>query len=84
MKSLLSFCFFITGYFYEIESTLIKNEVIKFICELGGGKGKVTKNFVLRGLSKLLIKNTVDSAIKKFQISEEQLLEIAEFYSIKV
>ena len=26
----------------------------------------------------------VDSAIKKLQVSEEQLLQIAEFYSIKV
>ena len=79
MKSLLSFCFFITGYFYEIESTLINNEVIKFICELGGGMGKVTKNFVLRGLSKLLIKNTVESSNSRLSIKNKLFFSVANF-----
>ncbi len=76
MKTLLTFCYFVAGYFYEIESALIKNEVIQFIAHLGGGKGKVTRTYVLRGLSKMITKITVDEAIEEFQITPEQLQQI--------
>lgn len=84
IKTLLSFCFFVTAYFYEIEDALIENDNIKFISYLGGGKGKVTKQFILNGLSKMLIKISVDLAIQNNKISGEQLKEIEELYSISV
>lgn len=76
MKTLLTLCYFVAGYFYEIESALIENPTIKFLAELGGGKGKVTKTFVLRGLSKIIIKVMVDDIIEKSDITPEQLKEI--------
>lgn len=76
IKTLLTFCYFVAGYFYEIESALVENETIKFIAHLGGGKGEVTRTYVLRGFAKMITKVTVDEAIEKFNITPEQMLEI--------
>lgn len=77
MKTLLTFCYFVAGYFYEIESALIHNETIQFLAYLGNGKGKVTRFYILRGLNKWINKTIVDEAIKKFDITPEQMQEIA-------
>jgi hypothetical protein len=77
MKTLLTFCYFVAGYFYEIESTLIHNETIQFLAYLGNGKGKVTRFYILRGLNKWINKTIVDEAIKEFNITPEQMEEIA-------
>ena len=76
MKTLLTFCYFVAAYFYEIESALIQNEVIQFIAELGGGKGKVTRTYVLRGFAKMITKTSVDQAIEKHKITPEQIQQI--------
>jgi hypothetical protein len=78
MKNLLSFCYFVAGYFYEIEAALIENDVVQFIANLGGGKGKVTRHYILEGLSKLVIKKVVDDAIEEFAITPEQIKKILE------
>lgn len=76
MKTLLTFCYFVAGYFYEIESALIQNETIQFLAYLGKGKGQVTRFYILRGLNKWINKNIVDTAIEKFKITPEQMKEI--------
>lgn len=73
IKTLLTLCYFVAGYFYEIESVLIQQDFIKFVANLGGGKGKVTRGYILRGLSTLLIKETVDAAIEEYEITPENL-----------
>jgi hypothetical protein len=77
IKTLLTFCYFVAGYFYEIESELIHNETIQFLAHLGNGKGKVTRFYILRGLNKWINKTIVDEAIKEFNITPEQMEEIA-------
>ena len=77
IKTLLTFCYFVAGYFYEIESSLIHNETIQFLAYLGNGKGKVTRFYILRGLTKWVNKTVVDEAIKEFNITPEQMEEIA-------
>jgi hypothetical protein len=77
IKTLLTFCYFVAGYFYEIESALIHNETIQFLAYLGNGKGKVTRFYILRGLNKWINKTIVDEAIKEFNITPEQMEEIA-------
>jgi hypothetical protein len=76
IKTLLTFCYFVAGYFYEIESALVENDTIKFIAYLGGGKGNVTRTYVLRGFAKMITKVTVDEAIDEFNITPEQIQEI--------
>lgn len=84
MKTLLTFCYFVAGYFYEIESTLIHNETIKFLAYLGNGKGKVTRLYILRGLNKWINKTIVDAAIEECSITPEQMKEIEKLAIIGV
>jgi hypothetical protein len=52
IKNIIALCFFVGGYFYEIESTLTQNQTIQYLCELGGGKGKITRHYFLKGIAK--------------------------------
>ena len=76
IKTILTFCYFVAGYFYEIESALIENEAIKFIAYLGGGKGKVTRFYILQGFAKMITKFEVDDAIEEFNITPEQIKQL--------
>lgn len=81
-KALLSLCFFIGGYFYEIESALTSNQNILHICELGGSKGICTREFFLRGLAKLMNAQSVQSYFLRNNISQEQMQTIFDWVRI--
>lgn len=72
IKNIIAVCFFIGGYFYEIESELIKDTTIQYICDLGGGKGKYTRYFFLQGLTKILTYKVVEQFVEEQDISHEQ------------
>jgi hypothetical protein len=55
IRRLLALAFYLAGFFYASDSTVIDNPVIALICQLGGGKGTVTRYFFLKGLQFLLI-----------------------------
>ena len=72
IKNLIALCFFIGGYFYEIESELIENTTVQYICDLGGGKGNYTRYFFLQGLAKILTYRTVEQFVDEQNINDEQ------------
>jgi hypothetical protein len=82
IKTLLTLCYFVAGYFYEIEDVLIQQDFIKFVAELGGGKGKVTRYYILQGFAALIIKSTTDALIEKHAITPEKLTEIIKWAKI--
>nr|WP_286019051.1 transposase [Candidatus Venteria ishoeyi] len=59
IKNIIAICFFVGGYFYEIDSELTKNATIIMICDLGGGKGRLHVTFSSR-FEKLLIAESVN------------------------
>ena len=60
IKNLIATAFFIGGYFYQIEPQLSQHPAIEWLCQLGNGKGKVTRHFFLEGLRNLLIHHHVE------------------------
>jgi hypothetical protein len=76
IKTLLTLCYFVAGYFYETEDVLIEQDFIQFIADLGGGKGKITRYFILQGFSNLIIKTIADALMEKHAITPEKLNEI--------
>ena len=76
IQHLIVLCYFIGGYFYEIEDQLINNEWMRQICKLGNGKGKVTKVFFLRGLKKLAHYLEMKQFMEDNNLTEEQLIEL--------
>jgi len=61
IKNLIATAFFIGGYFYEIEPELAHHPVIEWLCQLGGGKGHISRHYFLEGLKCLLIHQYVEN-----------------------
>ena len=83
IKNIIAICFFVGGYFYEIESELIENEVIIMICDLAKSKGKVTRFFFLEGLKVLLTAYRVDIFRKERNISDKLYAEMQGYAGIR-
>ncbi len=74
IKNLIALTFFIGAYFYEIEDELTNNETVIWICKLGNGKGKISRYYLMQGLSKLLLNAQVEIFRKENNISDEQMM----------
>jgi len=83
IKNIIAICYFIGGYFYEIESELIENETIEMICELAKSKGKITHYFFLEGLAILLLAWQVEKFKIKHNISDEMFKEMQIYAGIR-
>ena len=82
IKNIIALCFFVGNYFYEIESTLIEHPNIEIICQLGDGKGKVSRFYFLKGLEKLLIAQSVFQFKEDRGISDDEWKEITDFAGV--
>ena len=82
IKNIIALSFFVGNYFYEIESTLIEHPTIEIICQLGDGKGKVSRFYFLKGLEKLLIAQNVFQFKEDRGISDDEWREITDFAGV--
>ncbi len=73
IKHILILCYFIGAYFYELEPELTENEYMQELCKLGGGKGKVTRHFFLKGLEKIYHFEQVANFFKEQNMSPEEI-----------
>lgn len=76
IQNIIVLAYFIAGYFYEIEDELIENEWMKQVCVLGGGKGKVSKVFFLRGLTKMAHYQEIKQLMNGNNLTEEQVIQL--------
>ena len=81
IKNIIALCYFVGGYFYEIESDLTNNPMIKRIAFLGGCKGEVTRYHFLKGLGKILTYQSVVQFIQTHQVADEEFEEMVAFIS---
>lgn len=82
IKNIISICYFIGGYFYEIHSELIENETVQMICNLARNKGKITHHFFLEGLKILLLAWHVENFKIKNNISDEMFRQMQAYAGI--
>ena len=82
IKNIISICYFIGGYFYEIHSELIENETVQMICNLARNKGKITHHFFLEGLKILLLAWHVENFKKENHISDEMFRQMQVYAGI--
>ena len=76
IQHIIVLCFFIGGFFYEIESELTQNPWMVQLCQFGGGKGKVTKVYFLRGLAKIANYLQISAFMRKNNLTEEQMIQL--------
>ena len=69
IKNLIATAFFIGGYFYKIEPQLAEHPIVEWLCQLGNGKGKVTRHFFLEGLKNLLTHHHVEQMREKTNLT---------------
>ena len=82
MQNLLTFIYFVAGYFYEVESQLKDDPTVRWIAELANSKGKITPHFIIKGLGILAGYIQVQKMIKEGIITEKEVQEAAENYLI--
>ena len=82
IKNIIAICYFVGGYFYEIESELIENETIQMICGLARNKGKITHRFFLEGLTMLLLAWHVENFKIEHNISDEMFRQMQAYAGI--
>ena len=81
IKNIIALCYFVGGYFYEIESELTKNPVIQQIARLGGSKAQITRYHFLQGLAKILTYQSVVQFVQTQQVTDEGFEEMVAFIS---
>ena len=84
IKNIIALCFFIGNYFYEIESSLIEHPTIEIICQLGNGKGTISRFYFLEGLKNLLIAQSVFQFKEDKGICDDEWKEITDFAGIGI
>lgn len=79
IKNLIATAFFIGGYFYQLEPQLSQHPTIAWLCQLGNGKGKVTRHFFLEGLRNMLIHHHVERMREQSELTDSEWEEILSF-----
>ena len=82
IKNIISICYFVGGYFYEIQSELIENDTIQMICGIAKSKGKITHRFFLEGLKILLLAWQLEKYKIENNISDEMFRQMQAYAGI--
>ena len=83
IKNMLAICYFIAAYFFELGDQIAKDDFVMILADLGGGKGKTTKYYVLKGISRLLNKYAVDFYIKEQELTKDDMDELDKYAGIE-
>ena len=73
IQRLLSFCFFIAAYLYKIGDQEAHDDYVILLARLGGGKGAVSKHYILQGIKALLSKYRVDRFFEEHKPSKDTI-----------
>ena len=69
IQNLLSICFYVSSYLYEIGKEAAHDDYAILLAEIGGGKGKVTRHYILEGVKLILGKIRVDEVFERHCIT---------------
>lgn len=73
IQKLLSFCFFIAAYLYEVGDQQAYDDYAIVLADLGGGKGIVSRHYIHNGIKNLLMKYRVDRFFERHKTSEDTI-----------
>ena len=77
IQRLLSICFYAASYLYEIGEEKAYDDYAILLAEIGGGKGKVTRHFIVRGIQQLLNHLRVSRILSKKELSQEEQIALS-------
>lgn len=73
IRNLLSICFFLAAYLYEIKEQEVQDDYVVLLAKLGGGKGIVSRHYILKGIHMMMAKIRVDRILEEEKASQETL-----------
>lgn len=76
IQNLLSICFFLAAYLYEIKEQEVHDDYVVLLAKLGGGKGVVSRHYILKGIHMIMAKHRVDRILEEEKASQENILKI--------
>ena len=79
----MALCFFLVGYFKELEEELKNHPIAQFLAQLALSKGKVTAFFLLKGLEKIANFIEVKQLIDQNVITQDQIDDLLEKIGFK-
>ena len=77
IQNLLSICFYVASYLYEVGKEKAYDDYAILLAEIGGGKGKVTRHFIVRGIQQLLHHLRVSRILSKKELSQEEQIALS-------
>lgn len=84
IQNLLSICFFVAAYLYEIKEQETHDDYAILLAKLGGGKGVVSRHYIVKGIQMIMAKYRVDRILKEQKpsaVTIEQILSLAGVWS---
>lgn len=76
IQNLLSICFFLAAYLYEINEQEVHDDYVILLAKLGGGKGNISRYYILEGIHMIMAKYRVDRILKEEKTSQENILKM--------
>ena len=73
IKNLIALAFFLVGYFKELNEDIQKHEIYALIAKIGGGKGIISVNFLLKGIEKIAHFQQIQQLIDDNIITKEDI-----------
>jgi hypothetical protein len=83
IKNILALCFFLVGYFKELEKELKNHPIAQWLAALALSKGKVTTFFLMKGLEKVANFLEVKQMIDQNVITQQQIDDLIESTGFK-
>jgi len=82
IQSLLSLCFYVSAYLYEIGEKVTYDDFSIILADLGGGKGRVTRHYIFKGIQILLMKTRADRILETAKIPKESQDRLSSFAGV--
>ena len=73
IKNLIALAFFLVGYFKELKEDIQKHEIYALIAKIGGGKGIISVNFLLKGIEKIAHFQQIQQLIDDNIITKQEI-----------
>jgi len=82
IQNLLSICFFLAAYLYDIKEQEVHDNFIILLAKIGGGKGVVSRHYIFEGIQQIMNKHRIDRILEEEKVSQQTMEDMYTFGGI--
>jgi hypothetical protein len=79
IQNLLSICFFLAAYLYDIKEQEVHDDFIILLAKIGGGKGIVSRHYIFEGIQQIMNKHRISRILEEEKVSQQTMEDIYTF-----